>query len=391
MAQAEGYFMAKRELLRFELIEAFRQGRINRSETAETLELSERQVSRLAKRVREDGLPSILHKNRGRAPRNKLPEQVASLYLSLYEGKYRNFNFKHALEWIHLHEGIPAEQRICYESFRKLCRKKGLGKVKRRRVSKARIIRERVSQEGAVLQMDGSHHVWYGKDEDCLVALIDDATSKIPEATFNESESTWACIKALRRVVEKEGIPGTILTDQAGWAGGTLKRPNFSQFGRICDELGIVLIRTSTAQAKGRVERLFRTTQDRLIAELEMHDVKTRAHANQYLEQCFIPAWNQQFTIAARSDVKRYRTPSPHLDLNHIFCLKHSRTIGKNQVISYCGKTYRILNREWGSLWKREVSIHEQQDGRLSFHLGTQKLDHEEFVQPRMGPFKSWA
>ncbi len=391
MAQSEGYFMGKRDFLRFELIEAFRQGRISRLDAASALEISERQVSRLAKRAREAGLPGILHQNRGRAPQNKVPEHVASLYLSLYEGKYRNFNFKHAWEWIRLHENIPLHQKICYETFRRLCRSKGLGKVRKRRGSKARIIRERVSQEGAVLQMDGSHHKWYGEEEDCLIALIDDATSKIPDAAFSESESTWACINALRRVVEKEGIPGAIITDQAGWAGGTIKRPNFSQFGRICDELGIILIRTSTAQAKGRVERLFRTTQDRLIAELEINDVKTRVHANQYLEQCFIPAWNNQFTVEARSNVKRYREPSPHLDLDHVFCLKHTRIMGKNHVVAYNGKCYRIMNREWGSLWKREISIHEQQDGSLSFYLGSQKLNHEEFTQPRMGQFKKWG
>lgn len=380
MTQTEGFFMSKTDLIRFEVIEAFRGGKITRSQAAETLELSQRQVSRLAQKSRVAGLEGIVHKNRGREPRNKLSPSRREFYLQLYKTKYARFNFKHAWEWIHSKESIAENDRISYESFRTLCRKAGLGKVRQRRPSKARILRERVAHEGAVLQMDGSHHVWYGKNEECLIALIDDATSKIPSALFSESESTWACIRALRHVVERHGIPGVIITDQAGWAGHGLKRPNFSQFGRICDELGIVLVRTSTAQAKGRVERLFRTTQDRLVAELAFHDVQTRTHANQYLQQRFLPSWDQQFTVEAQSNVKRYRPVPSHIDLAQVFCIKHRRTIARNQVVNFNNRHFRINDRQWGSLWRREVIIHESETGDISFFLGERRLEVEEII-----------
>ncbi len=376
------FFMSKRDLIRFKVLEAFREGQITRAEASQRLEVSERQVSRLALKCRKDGIEGLIHKNRGKVPRGKISDEMHSLYLNLYRSKYYDFNFSHALEWIHLHEAIPLEKRICYETFRVLCRKAGVGKVKARKPSKARVRRERAASQGAILQMDGSPHEWYGTEKCCLVALIDDATSIVPAAAFSDTETTWACFNVLRQVVTKHGIPQIIITDQAGWAGGSLKRPSFPQFGRLCEELGIILIRTSTAQAKGRVERSFRTTQDRLIPELRFKGIRTRLDANRYLEQVYTPYWNEKFTVEPMSNINRYKPFPSTLKLDEVFCMKHERKAARDQTVNFEGRLFKILNREWGSLEKRQINIHEAENGSLRFYLGAQRLDHEEVRRP---------
>lgn len=376
------FYMSKRDLIRFKVLEAFREGRITRLEASQSLEVSERHLSRLALKCRKDGIEGLIHKNRGKAPKQKVSEAMRSLYLNLYTKKYYDFNYSHALEWIHLYEEIPVENRICYETFRALCRKSGVGKVKARKPSKARVQRERAASQGAILQMDGSPHEWYGGEKCCLVALIDDATSIVPAAAFSDTETTWACFNALRQVVMRHGIPGIIITDQAGWAGGSVKRPSFPQFGRLCNELGIILIRTSTAEAKGRIERSFRTTQDRLIPELRIKGIRTRIDANRYLEQVFTPNWNEKFSVEPMSGINRYKPFPLNLKLEEVFCMKYERRAARDQSVHFEGKIYRILNREWGSLWKREISIHVTENGSMQLFLGSQKLDHQEVRRP---------
>lgn len=374
--------MPKRDLIRFKVLEAFREGKITRQEAAQRLELSERQLSRLALKCRKGGIEGLIHKNRGKPPARKISASIRDLYLHLYTEKYYDFNFSHALEWIHLHEEIPVEKRICYETFRSICRKAGVGKVKARKPSKARVQRERAASQGAILQMDGSPHNWYGSEKCCLVALIDDATSIVPAAAFSDTETTWACFNVLRQVVMKHGIPQIIITDQAGWAGGSLKRPSFPQFGRLCEELGIILIRTSTAEAKGRVERSFRTTQDRLVPELRIKGIHTRLDANRYLEHVFTPNWNEKFTVEPMSNINRYKPFPSTMKLDEVFCMKHTRRAARDQSVNFGGKVFRILNREWGSLAKREITIHEAENGAVQFYLGRQRLDHEEVRRP---------
>lgn len=376
------FYMSKTDLIRFKVLEAFREGKITRMEAAQRLEVSERQLSRLALKVRKDGIEGLIHKNRGKAPAGKVSKEIRDLYLQLYIKKYYDFNFSHALEWIHIHEAIPAGKRVCYETFRSICRRAGVGKVKARKPNKARVQRERAASQGAVLQMDGSPHLWYGNEKCCLVQLIDDATSIVPAAFFSDTETTWACFNVLRQVVMKHGIPQIIITDQAGWAGGSLKRPSFPQFGRLCDELGIILLRTSTAEAKGRVERSFRTTQDRLVPELRIKGIRSRIDANRYLEQVFTPHWNQKFTVEPTSNINHYKPFPATLKLDEVFCMKHTRRCARDQSINFGGKLYRILNREWGSLAKREITIHEGENGEVRFFMGVQKLDHEEIRRP---------
>jgi len=195
---------------------------LSRRETAMVLGVSEKTVQRMAKAVRENGLQGVKHGNTGRTPSNKLDDTLKNSVVSLVKEFYYDFNTTHAREMVQERHGIE----VSYGTFHKWCRQEGVGRSKRRRTKKARVKRERLANEGLMLQMDGSHHKWNGKDKWCMIAMIDDATSDIPYAEVFDEETTWACFKVLRKVIETRGIPYTIYTDRAGWAG--TKREYFS-------------------------------------------------------------------------------------------------------------------------------------------------------------------
>ena len=172
-----GVTMSKVEQSRYITIERYRRGELSRTEAALKLNLSERQVTRIVKKVREEGITGIKHGNCGQVPWNKLDQTLIDQFVQLYKDRYFRFNYSHAYEMIQAQNGLSG---VSYDSFRKACRKKGIGKSKTRRTSKVRLARERFAEEGYMWQMDGSPEKWNLKDQWSLVALIDDATSKIP-------------------------------------------------------------------------------------------------------------------------------------------------------------------------------------------------------------------
>lgn len=356
-------------------IEKYRSGEYSRKDAANKLDLSERQISRIAAKVREFGLAGVKHKNCGKVPVNKISDELVKLYVEKYRDIYSKFNFSHALEMMAMHEEMD---KLSYTRFRKACRAEGLGKVKKRRASKARIARERHAEEGYMWQLDGSPEAWFGKEVNCLVALIDDATSIIPNAELHPTETTWACMKVVMKAILKYGRPEFILTDKAGWSEGSgRKRRHFSQFERACRELDITVIATPSAESKGRVERLNRTFQDRLIPELDLVGIKSLIGSNQYIDQVFIPGMNEKFAVKATKSSTRYRLVDKHIDLAEIFCIKHDRAVNRDHTISYSNSRYRIFPSEGKTYKGKSVKIHEYDDKTISIFYGNKKLEHE--------------
>ena len=375
-----GLFVSKRELIAIEVIEKFRRGELSRKEAALKLKKSERTVTRKAEAVRKKGIEGICHGNRGRAPQNKKNDTVRQLYVDLYQTRYANFNFKHALEMIALHEEL--KDKVAYSTFAIWCRTAGLGKIRRRRSNKARIARERMANEGLLVQMDGSPHLWNGKDEWCLINIIDDATSKVLGAKFVLSETTFDCMSVMKGVIQTYGTPEFALTDRAGWSKRAGKRAHFSQFERACNELGITIISTSVPETKGRVERSFRTSQDRLIAEMELYGIKTLADANRYLEQVYLPDWNQRFTVHAREHVTRFKQVPPHINLDDVFCLKEDRIVNRDHTVHHDGQRYK-LSKPPLRLWKKAVAVHKYQDGSIKIFYGATELTSNLIIMPK--------
>lgn len=371
--------MSKNEAVALVVIAEYRMGKLSRLEAAQRLRCSERSVTRRVGKIRINGPEGIKHGNYLKPSSNRVEASKREQMLKLAKETYFDFNMVHCLEMLTARHGLS----ISYTTFHRWCRQAGIAKRKRRRASKARVYRERMACEGLMLQMDGSHHRWNGKDEWCLIAMIDDATSEIPAARFFEGETTLGCMSVLRSVIEAKGVPQIIYTDQAGWAGGGEKRKGFSQFVRACEELGINVVTTSSAESKGRIERVWRTTQDRLVPELRLAGITIMLDANRYVDQVYLPKyWHMNNTVQARDETSRYRPLLPHEKLDEIFCIKHTRQIRSDQTVFFDNKLYKITDRQYGSLRKKDATIHVYWDGSIGLYYGHIKVSFELVVRP---------
>ena len=374
----QGCFMGVKQQVIYETIEAFRSGEVSRAKAAELLELSQRTVSRLARKVAKSGMAATVHCNKGKLPFNKTSTETVERILDLLKNRYYDFSLAHA------HEKIRHEHhiKISYRTLVNLAHRAALRTPKTRRPAQARLRRERFANEGMLLQMDGSHHKWNGTDEWCMIAIIDDATSKLVYAKFEKGETTWACLNALKALVSKRGAPHFIYADKAGWANqSSPKRNHFSQFVRACEELGIKVIQANSPQAKGRIERANKTIQDRIVPEFRLNNITSMLNANQYMEQIFMPEWEKRFTVAASSQESRYRVVPEGVSLENIFCYKHPRTVASDNCVHFNGKNLQLLPGAYGTLKKKVISVNEYEDGSFSLYYGPLKLNYREFFR----------
>lgn len=367
MERDEGIYMSKNGQFTYQAVSDFLQGKLSRKETAELLEVRERTVSRLARRIEKKGLFGVIHGNRERAPSNKKSDAFKSDVMKLVEDKYFDFNMTHCLEVLKERHAILVK----YPTFRRWCHEKHLVKRAKRSKGVARNRRERMPSEGLLLQMDGSPHRYNGKDKWCLIAAIDDATSDIPYAEFFLSEDTINCMTVMQKIIEKKGIPYAIYVDRAGCLGGG-KRAFFNQFKRACGELNIRIIFASSPEAKGRIERTWDTFQDRIIPEMRIRQIHRMPAANDYLQNQFIPNyWTPRNTVVPRSLESRY-TPIPlDKNLREIFCLKEYRSVNRDHTLSWDGTTYQLDSPLKYSIRGQKIELRTYQDlSWVAFYAG---------------------
>lgn len=230
-----------------------------------------------------------------------------------------------------------------------------------------------MSQEGLMLQMDGSHHLWFGGRFLCLLAAIDDATSEV-FARFYEGETTNACLDFLKDLIKHKGVFKILYTDKAGVYGG-IKRENFSQVERAVGELGAQVIYAHSPQAKGRVERLFGTLQDRLVAELRLNGVGTIEAANEYLQNVYLPhQHNPKNMVLAHNPISAYRSLPPNIDLEAIFCVKEYRIVGRDHTVSIAGEKWMIADSIRESITKQKVELRWDKWGNWAAYFGKTKI-----------------
>jgi hypothetical protein len=312
----------------------------------------------MARRVEKKGLFGMVHGNRERAPSNKKPDAFKKDVMRLVEEKYFDFNMTHCLEVLKESHGLE----IRYATFRRWCHDRHLVKRRKRSKSIARNRRTRMPNEGLLLQLDGSPHRYNGKDEWCLIAAIDDATSDIPYAEFFLSEDTINCMTVMQKIVQKKGIPYAIYVDQAGcWGGG--KRAHFNQFKRACEELGIRIIFASSPEAKGRIERAWDTFQDRIIPEMRVRQINRMPAANDYLQNQFIPNyWKKKNTVVPKDLESKYKPIPDAVDLREIFCLKEHRRVNRDHTLSWEGATYQLQSPLRYSIRGQKIEFRTYQD-----------------------------
>jgi hypothetical protein len=295
----------------------------------------------MAFRLEYFGIEGLLHRNRGRTPSNKICDEVTARVMKLDRSRYFDMNLTHIREVLMETHQLD----VPYGPLRRWCMEKDLVKRKRKKRSRRRDYRTRMPAEGYMLQMDGSHHEFIKGVEWVLITCIDDASNEIAYGEFFDGETTLACMKVLRKIIEIKGIPLSIYTDKAGWSGGQ-KRTLFSQFKRACEELGIEVIFADSPQAKGRIERAFGTIQDRLPPLLRLTRVKSKKRATEAFNEAFLPRyWNKKLRLPTMCADSQYRPVPEGLDLAEIFCTKEIRSVRRDHVFQYRGEQYYIQTK----------------------------------------------
>lgn len=293
--------ISQRERTRYDVLRRVLDGTISLVDAAGYMGVSYRQAKRLKKKA-EEGLVGLVHGNRGRSPSNKLCEEVRQWIVGLSQERYWGFNDTHFTEELNK-QGL----NISRESVRVIRRQAGIAAKRRHRPRRHHRRRSRKTSEGLMMLWDGSPHRWFGKDAApcCLMAAMDDATGKILAVLFCRVECSWAYLALLHRVVTDHGVPCSVYQDKHT----ALKRNDSywslqeqlagkqepTQVGCALEALGIQAIYANSPQAKGRIEKLFETLQDRLVAEMGIRGITDIDRANSYLKDEFIADFNARF------------------------------------------------------------------------------------------------
>jgi len=357
--------MSRREAKRLHILHQALERTLTQREAAGLMGLSDRQVRRLIQRLRAAGEEGICHRARGRPSNHRIPKRVKARALRLFRDQYRDFNLTHATEKLEEVHGIPLHA----ETLRLWLRAAGIP-YQKRRARKHRQWRERKAHRGALVQIDGSHHAWFeGRGPACVfLGYIDDATNTV-WGRFYEYEGTWPAMDSLQRYIRQYGLPQSVYLDKhttyKSWAKPTLDeqlsdQQPLSQFERSLAELGIGVIHANSPQAKGRVERLFKTLQDRLVRELRLAGIQSVAEANAFLER-YLPQYNRRFSTVAASAADLHRPAPASRELDRVLCIKEERTVRNDFTIVHHGALYQLDQPTRA----RKVTVEERLDGTL--------------------------
>lgn len=342
--------MSNRETRRIAVVEQYMAGIISQKKAAEILAISIRQFRRIVRRYKTEGAKGLVHKGRGKAPNNKIPDTQRDAILARYEKCYDDFGPTLAAEYLE-NDGLAVHA----ETLRRWLTAKGLWKRKRKR-KQHRMRRERKQRFGEMLQLDGSFHDWFEAraNDACLMNLVDDATG-ITLSLLSEQETTFAAMEVLHRWIRRYGVPETIYCDLKS-VYITKREPTIeeqiagklplTQFGRACAELGIRIIPAYSPQAKGRVERNHAVYQDRFVKALRLKNATTIEEANRLLQGGFIADINRRFARKPADMADAHIPVPPRFDLRSIFCIKETRTLSEDWTIQYNSRVFQVTKRQ---------------------------------------------
>jgi len=367
----------RKEQRRLVVLNEVEKGMLTGSQAAGVLALSLRHLRRLLSAYRKKGAAALAHGNRGHKPQHSINEAVRKGVIELAKCAYAGFNTQHFTELLSEREGIVLSR----SSVRRILLKAGIRSPRKRRPPKHRSRRERYPEEGMLLQIDGSRHDWLeGRGPYLtLIGAVDDATGKVPDALFREQEDAQGYFFLLRSIVSQPGIPLALYHDRHGiferasedketleeqLRGG--KEP--TQFGRLIEELGITSISALSPQAKGRIERLWGTFQDRLVSELRLAGAKNIDEANKVLRD-FLPRYNQHFAVEAAQPGSAYRKVNASFSPEEVFCFKYERRVGADNVVRFGQHRLQIVPTDGRLSYAHAlVEVHERLDGGLAVY-----------------------
>jgi len=370
-------------------------GELTPDEAGQVLRLSRRQVCRLIDRYRADGVAALVHGNRGRMPINRTDPDVRARLVELATTEFAGFNPVHFAE-ILAEEGHP-DLAVCPRTIRRIMAEAGHGLPRTRRSARHRTRRERMPRAGMLLQTDGSRHDWLeGRGPMLtLIAAIDDATGIVTAATFRDAEDAAGYLEVFRRTIATYGRPLAIYSDRHGIFIKDPNRPptlaeqlagkrSFTQVGRALDEAAVGWIGAGSPQAKGRVERLWGTKQDRLTSELRRAGASTIEEANVVLAR-YLPRHNRRFAVAPADLEPAWRPWPDELDPAAVFGFCYPRRVANDATLAWSGTSLALPRRTDGRSWAgRTVTLEERLDGSL--WVAADGLHHRLTEAPPVAP-----
>lgn len=378
------FIMTKEEIQRYQIISKILEGEINQQEAAEFLKLSDRHLRRIVKRVRSEGERGVIHRLRGRIGNRGINKATKDRILKLYRASYEGFGPTLASEKLLERDNL----KVNPETLRLWLIEEALWQVKSRRVRKSLSWRERKDHLGEMVQLDGSHHNWLEGRGPKLVLMgyIDDATGKF-YGRFYGYEGTMPAMDSLKGYIKQNGIPKSVYLDRHSTYKVNKKysytnwpfrdKEELTQFGRATQQLGIELIYAHTPQAKGRIERIFKTLQDRLTKELRLAKAAGCKEANTVLKG-YLDSFNSRFQVPAKRKGDFHRRADKRINMDDILSLQTRRSLRNDRTVLHNNQWYQVLNKTRS----KEVTVYDYLSGRMSIKDGNSRLEYKTIEGP---------
>ena len=372
--------MSQEELKRLHVISKVLDKSISQVEASGLIGLSDRQVRRLVKELRLNGDGGVVHKSRGKPSNRSFPVELRNKVIGLYKSKYSGFGPTLAQEKLFSIDKI----RLSDETLRKWLISEEIP-YRQRKKRAHRQWRERKHYFGELIQVDGSHHFWFDdRGQQCvLMGYIDDATGNI-FGRFYSYEGTIPAMDSFKRYIKKYGIPLSIYVDKhstyKSWAKPSIEdqlnntKP-LSEFGRALTELEVKLIHAHSPQAKGRIERLFVTLQDRLVKEMRLKGINSIEEANKFLE-IYLREYNKKFAIKPRKKGDMHRPIPKGLDIDKILCIRTKRSLRNDFTVAHNKRLYQVED----NIRAKYVIVEERIDGSMYITYKDRNLKFKEIA-----------
>ncbi len=373
--------MSMKEAKRLHLVRKAIEKRITQGEAADMAGLCLRQMQRIVQRVRAEGDPGVCHRARGRKPNNRIPETVKDKAIELCRERYREFGPTLASEKLLEKNRL----KVSVETLRTWLLEVGLPYRKRKK-RPHRQWRERKFCRGAMVQLDGSHHDWFeGRGPACvLMGYVDDATGEV-YARFYDYEGTLPAMDSFKGYIRQYGLPQSVYLDRHSTYKATVQyqtiedqledRQLMSQFEKSLKELEVIVIHAYSPQAKGRVERLFGTFQDRVIKEMRLAGISNKDEGNAFLES-YLPDYNRRFRVSPAQDTDLHRPFKNRRELDRILSIRSVRVLRNDFTIAHNKRLYQIKD----TIRAKKVVVEERTDGSMRILHNGQRLKYQEIT-----------
>ncbi len=391
--------MSLKETERINVMENLKAKKIKQKDAAKQLGISVRQVRRVLKRFKQEGISGLIHQNRGKKSHRLINQAEKDRAISLIKQYYPDFGPTFALEKLKEKHKI----NFSVETLRKEMISQQFWLPKKRQADNLHPYRERRACVGELVQLDGSPYAWFeDRASSCtLLAFIDDATSQVMGGEFVDHEGTFTFFRATKYYLLTYGKPLSFYVDkhstfkvnrQATVEEELKDKTAQSQFSRAMDDLNITVIFAHSPQAKGRVERLFGTLQDRLVKELRLEGISTKEKATRYFREVYLPKHNAKFAVLPKNKANLHRPLLPTDNLERIFTLQSKRIASKDLIVQYKNIKYKLLpeNGYRYTLRNTALIVEEKENGAITFRykdkaipymVALPKVDHQKSFQ----------